>query len=299
MTESLTPAAGASLRAEGLNVAVGARNVLTQVDVTFAAGRVSALCGPNGCGKSTLLRTLGGLLKPVSGRVWLDDTPLDSLRARERARRIALLAQTPGMPFGMTVAELVACGRYSHTGMGGRLGERDNLAIERALRLMELDALCTRDVTALSGGERQRAFIAMALAQEGNVLLLDEPTTYLDVRHQIDILARIRELNRETGMTVVWVLHDLNQAAAFSDAMLLMRDGKLVFSGTPHETMDPDRLMAVFATPMQRIDFQGLPMCLPVLGGQEGRSDVREPVAVGGSDVSNVSNGLSGGRHGG
>ncbi|MFK0376683.1 ABC transporter ATP-binding protein [Pandoraea sp. NPDC090278] len=292
MTESLTPAAGASLRAEGLNVAVGARNVLTQVDVTFAAGRVSALCGPNGCGKSTLLRTLGGLLKPVSGRVWLDDTPLDSLRAR----RIALLAQTPGMPFGMTVAELVACGRYSHTGMGGRLGERDNLAIERALHLMELDTLCTRDVTALSGGERQRAFIAMALAQEGNVLLLDEPTTYLDVRHQIDILARIRELNRETGMTVVWVLHDLNQAAAFSDAMLLMRDGKLVFSGTPDETMDPDRLMAVFSTPMQRIDFQGLPMCLPVLGGQAGRSDVRESVEVGGA---NVSDGLNGGRHGG
>ncbi|AJC22767.1 ABC transporter ATP-binding protein [Pandoraea pulmonicola] len=266
MNVSPTPSAGATLRAQGLSVAVGARNVLDHVDVTFAAGRVSALCGPNGCGKSTLLRTLGGLLKPVSGRVWLDDTPLDALRARERARRIALLAQTQGIPHGMTVAELVACGRYSHTGIGGRLGERDNAAIERALSLMELGTLSTRDVAALSGGERQRAFIAMALAQEGSVLLLDEPTTYLDVRHQIDILARIRELNRETGMTVVWVLHDLNHAAAFSDAMLLMRDGALVFAGTPDETMDPDRLMDVFATPMQRVDFQGVPMCLPVLG---------------------------------
>lgn len=267
MTEFPTTAPGAALRAEGLRVQVGTRDILRDVDVSFAAGRVTALCGPNGCGKSTLLRALGGLLRPSAGRVWLDDVALDTLRPRERARRIALLSQTPGMPFGMTVEELVACGRYSHTGIGGRLGPEDGEAIERALQLMELDALRTRDVTALSGGERQRAFIAMALAQEGSVLLLDEPTTYLDVRHQLDILGLMRDLNRRTGITVIWVLHDLNQAAAFSDAMLLMRDGAPVFAGTPHETMDPDRLQAVFATPMQRFEFQGVPMCLPVLGG--------------------------------
>lgn len=255
----LTPA----LKAEGLSVQLGQRPVLHNLSVAFQAGSITALCGPNGCGKSTLLRTLGGLLKPAAGEVWLDGQPLHTFAARERARRLAMLAQNPLVPEGMQVQELVATGRYCHTGIAARPGPEDRAAIEAAIERTHLQGLRTRDLSQLSGGERQRAFIAMALAQGAKVLLLDEPTTFLDIHHQVDVLRLIRDLAQDIGLTVVWVLHDLNQAAAFSDDMILMKAGALQARGAPEAILQPAVLEPVFDTPMRRIDADGELVCLP------------------------------------
>nr|WKF59533.1 Fe(3+) dicitrate transport ATP-binding protein FecE [Paraburkholderia busanensis] len=255
--------AAAALRAENLSVRLGARTVLDGLSVAFEAGRITALCGPNGCGKSTLLRSLGGLLKPGSGEVWLDGRPLGGFAPRERAQRLAMLAQNPLVPEGMLVEELVATGRYCYTGIGARPGPEDRAAIERAIERTHLQALRKRDLVQLSGGERQRAFIAMALAQGGRVLLLDEPTTFLDIHHQVEVLTLIRDLAREMSLTVVWVLHDLNQAAFFSDEIMLMKDGRIRARGVPETIMQPDVLEAVFETPMRRLTVDGEAICLP------------------------------------
>lgn len=264
-TATLPPA---GLRAEQLSVSLAGVNILQQLDVSFPAGKVSALCGPNGCGKSTLLKTLAGLIKPVGGHAWLGEETVSSLSPAERARRMAMLAQSSLTPAGMTVAELVACGRFVHTGLGERVSSEDQRWIDWAITTTELDALRERELAALSGGERQRAWIAMALAQGGRVLLLDEPTTFLDVRHQIEVLQLVRALNHSHGLTVVWVLHDLNQAAAFSDHMVLMQAGRIAAAGSPAEVATPATLEAVFGVPMWRGLVDGQPVCLPRLASQ-------------------------------
>ncbi|MGB8421230.1 ABC transporter ATP-binding protein, partial [Paraburkholderia sp.] len=180
-----------------------------------------------------------------------------------RAQRLAMLAQNPLVPEGMLVEELVATGRYCYTGIAARPGPEDLAAIERAIERTHLQALRKRDLAQLSGGERQRAFIAMALAQGGRVLLLDEPTTFLDIHHQVEVLKLIRDLAREMSLTVVWVLHDLNQAAVFSDDIMLMKDGKIRARGVPEAIMQPEVLEPVFDTPMRRITVDGDPVCLP------------------------------------
>lgn len=261
-TESLHPEA---LRAERLAVTLGGRSILHGLDLTFPAGRISALCGPNGCGKSTLLRTLAGLIKPVAGAAWIGEDAVAAMAPRERARRLAMLAQSPLIPGGMSVAELVACGRFAHTGLAERVSEEDRRWIDWAITATGIEALRERELASLSGGERQRAWIAMALAQGGRVLLLDEPTTFLDVRHQIEVLQLVRELCRDHGLTVVWVLHDLNQASAFSDHMVLLRDGRVHAAGHPAEVATPERLEAVFGVPMWRGEIDGQPVCLPRL----------------------------------
>ncbi|SIO40292.1 iron complex transport system ATP-binding protein [Burkholderia sp. GAS332] len=252
-----------ALRAENIGVRLGTRTVLDGLSVEFETGRITALCGPNGCGKSTLLRSLGGLLRPSTGQVWLDGRPLGGFGPRERAQRLAMLAQNPLVPEGMLVEELVATGRYCYTGIAARPGPEDLAAIERAIERTHLQALRKRDLAQLSGGERQRAFIAMALAQGGRVLLLDEPTTFLDIHHQVEVLKLIRDLAREMSLTVVWVLHDLNQAAVFSDDIMLMKDGKIRARGVPEAIMQPEVLEPVFDTPMRRITVDGDPVCLP------------------------------------
>lgn len=256
-----------ALQAAGLSVQLGGRRVLDGLSVAFAAGGITALCGPNGCGKSTLLRSLGGLLKPLAGEVWLDGRRLGDLAPRQRAQRLAMLAQNPLVPEGMLVEELVATGRYCYTGIAASPGPADRAAIEQAIERTHLQALRKRDLGQLSGGERQRAFIAMALAQGGRVLLLDEPTTFLDIHHQVEVLRLIRDLAREIELTVIWVLHDLNQAAAFSDEMILMKDGRLCARGVPEVIMQPSVLEPVFDTPMRRITVDGEPVCLPRMSG--------------------------------
>lgn len=251
------------LAADAIAVRLGGQTIFDALSVQFDAGRVYALCGPNGCGKSTLLRTLAGLIAPASGQVRLEGQDLARMRPRDRARRLAMLAQSHLTPAGLTVRELVACGRFAHAGPGHRLQAADTTAIDRALALTGLEALAGRDVATLSGGQRQRAWLAMALAQEGTLLLLDEPTTYLDVHHQIDVLETVRRLNREHGLTVVWVLHDLNQAAAFSDELLLMKSGHLVARGTPDALMQPALMREVFEVEMWRLPGSTPPVCLP------------------------------------
>ena len=258
---SLIPA----LSARGLMVSYQDKTVLDGLDLDIAAGQITALCGPNGCGKSTLLRSLAGLLPLTKGMVRVKGRPLAELTRRERARTLTMLAQFNQIPAGLTVAGLVAHGRYAWRALLGGMSGVDRLAIADALSATGLTGYADRQVAALSGGERQRAWIAMALAQESEILLLDEPTTWLDIQHQIDVLRELRRLNRERGLTIVWVLHELNQAAAFSDHIVLMRAGRILHQGCPHAMITPDCLLDTFNMPMMRLDHpeSGEPVCLP------------------------------------
>lgn len=265
----MTKTQGAALAAHSLTVGYRDHVVLHGLNLTIAAGRVTALCGPNGCGKSTLLRTLAGLQAALSGSVEVDGKPLASFRRRALARTLTMLAQFNQIPSGLTVRELVAYGRYAHGGWLRGLSRADHAAIDEALVTSGLADDAARDVAALSGGERQRAWIAMALAQQAPIVLLDEPTTYLDIHHQLDILRELRRLNRERGLTIVWVLHDLNQAAAYSDEIVLMRAGRIVAQGSPEAMLDPRHLNDTFSVPMLKLAHPrtGAPMCVPAYEG--------------------------------
>jgi iron-chelate-transporting ATPase len=265
----------AILQAEDLSVAYGRHRVLDGLSMSVARGKVTALCGPNGCGKSTLLKCLAGLQAPQRGRVLLDGEPIAGQDRRLLARQMTMLAQSNQIPAGLTVEELVSYGRHAHRKFLGGLSGTDRAAINDALDATGLQAYAQRQVAELSGGERQRAWIAMALAQQCGTLLLDEPTTYLDIHHQIDVLHALRSLNRSRGMTIVWVLHDLNQAAAFSDHMVLMRNGSILDEGTPDAMIEPRRLQATFGVDMIRISHpvSGKPMCVPAYGSAAADSD--------------------------
>ncbi|SEF00240.1 iron complex transport system ATP-binding protein [Burkholderia sp. WP9] len=265
----MTESQGVALAAHSLTVGYRDHVVLHGLNLNIAAGRVTALCGPNGCGKSTLLRTLAGLQPALSGSVDVNGVPLASHGRRVLARTLTMLAQFNQIPSGLTVRELVAYGRYAHGGWLRGLSRADHAAIDEALATSGLAADAARDVAALSGGERQRAWIAMALAQQAPIVLLDEPTTYLDIHHQLDILRELRRLNRTRGLTIVWVLHDLNQAAAYSDEIVLMRAGRVVAQGSPDAMLDPRHLNETFSVPMLKITHPqtGAPMCVPAYDG--------------------------------
>lgn len=225
------------LRSRGLVARLGGRAVLQGVDLALPSGCVTALIGPNGSGKSTLLRSLAGLLPPAAGSVELEGRPLAALTPRQLARQLAYLPQNPPLPAGMTVRELAGLGRFPHLGLFARPRGEDRAAVDGAIAATGLAALAEVEVARLSGGERQRAWIAMALAQGSPILLLDEPTSFLDLGHQMEVLELVRRLNRESGLTVLWVLHDLNQAAAYSDRLVLLRGGRLVAAGAPAEVL--------------------------------------------------------------
>jgi ABC-type cobalamin/Fe3+-siderophores transport system ATPase subunit len=236
----------APLRATDLSVTLGGSTIVHDVGVDLAAGEITALVGPNGSGKSTLLRTLARVLRPSHGAVLLDGRELHARPSREVARRLALLPQDASAPDGVTVRQLVELGRQPHIARLGFLRRADRDAVTWALGAAGVAELADRLVDTLSGGERQRAWLALALAQKTSLLLLDEPTTYLDVRHQLDVLELVRRLNREHGLTVCWVLHDLNAAAAFSDQMVWLRDGRVIARGTPAELLNPDLVRRTF-----------------------------------------------------
>ena len=263
-----TPPEGV-LRADDVSVVLGGRTVVRGATLALAEGRITALVGPNGSGKSTLLRTLARVLSPEGGQVLLDGRCLHGLPTAEVARRVAYLPQDAAAPAGMTVRALVELGRRPHLGRLGFLRAEDRDAIAWALDATELDPFADRRVDTLSGGERQRAWLALALAQRTSVLLLDEPTTYLDVRHQLDVLALVRRLNRMHGMTVCWVLHDLNAAAAFSDAMVWLRDGSVLAAGPADELLTPDLVRRTFDVDAAIVPDPrtGRPVCLPMTAG--------------------------------
>ncbi|MDY7547445.1 ABC transporter ATP-binding protein [Glaciimonas sp. CA11.2] len=261
--KSLTSAP--ALSAHDISVSYQDHAVFKGLSLDIAPGQITALCGPNGCGKSTLLRSLAGLQPITEGTISVKGRPLASYKRRELAQTLTMLAQFNQIPEGLTVAELVAYGRYAFGSIFSGPSNADRAAVMDALIATGLQDYADRQVTALSGGERQRAWVAMALAQECEILLLDEPTTYLDIHHQIDVLRELRRLNRERGLTIVWVLHELNQAAAFSDHIVLMRGGRILHQGTPDAMIDPVCLSETFGLPMMRLNHpeSGEPVCLP------------------------------------
>ncbi|MEM7143451.1 MAG: ABC transporter ATP-binding protein [Actinomycetota bacterium] len=234
------------LRASGIDAGYDSVQILHDVDLDAIEGKVTALCGPNGSGKSTLLKVCSALLDHTAGAVAICGDDVASLKTREVATRLALLPQGPTAPPYLTVRDLVEQGRFARVGPLGMLRRRDHEAVTEAIGLTGLTHMANRDVDSLSGGERQRAWLALALAQETPVLALDEPTTFLDIGHQWEVLELVQNLNRERGLTVLMVLHDLNHAATFSDQMVVLERGRVVAHGEPWDTLTEDLLRDVF-----------------------------------------------------
>lgn len=258
----------------GAPVAVGCRAIsagyggqLILDDVSFgaAAGQITALVGPNGCGKSTLLKVLARILRPSAGSVSLLGEDLSRLPTRKIAQRMALLPQGPIAPEGLTVKELVAQGRFPHQTLLRQWTSGDAAAVEEAMALTDVAALADRPVATLSGGQRQRCWIAMVLAQDTDVILLDEPTTFLDLRVQVDIMSLLHRIAAEKRRTLVVVLHELNFAAAYADRIVMMRAGQIACEGTPTETFSSQTLDRVFDLDAQVIadPETGRPVCIP------------------------------------
>ncbi|GAA5206506.1 ABC transporter ATP-binding protein [Streptomyces thinghirensis] len=245
---------GASrLAARGVSVGYGARTVIDELDVAIPPGVITTIIGPNGCGKSTLLRTLSRLLKPTRGTVVLDGEDIVTLRTRDVAKKLGLLPQAPVAPDGLTVSDLVARGRHPHQSWLRQWSSDDAAVVERALAMTGVSDLADRPVDSLSGGQRQRVWISMTLAQGTDLLLLDEPTTYLDLAHAIDVLDLVDDLH-ESGCTVVMVLHDLNLATRYSDNLVVMREGAVLAQGHPRDVITAELLHEAFGLRAKVID---------------------------------------------
>ncbi|UYQ62872.1 ABC transporter ATP-binding protein [Streptomyces peucetius] len=234
------------LTARELTLAYDDRTVVHDLDLAVPDGRVTVIVGPNACGKSTTLRALGRLLKPKGGAVLLDGSELARIPTKKIAQSIGLLPQSPVAPEAITVADLVARGRQPHQHWWQQWSQDDERAVTDAMERTDVTALADRPVDELSGGQRQRVWIAMALAQETDLLLLDEPTTFLDIAHQVEVLDLVRQLNHERGRTVVAVLHDLNQAARYADHLVAMKDGRIVAEGRPEDVVTAELVREVF-----------------------------------------------------
>ena len=253
------------LLVEGLAVGYGERLVIEDLDLAVPTGTVTAIIGPNGCGKSTLLRTMGRLLRPRRGSVRLGGRPIAGLKGNELARLVGMLPQSPQAPEGLTVADLVNRGRHPHQRWYQQWSAGDADRVREALAMTGMAEHADRSVDELSGGQRQRAWISMTLAQDTGIVLLDEPITFLDLAHQIEVLDLVRRLPRERGTTVVMVLHDLNLAARYADRLVAMRDGRVVAEGTPEEVLTEERLGEVFRLDARVLPdpLTGSPMVLP------------------------------------
>lgn len=222
------------------------KSFITKLNVEIEKGKITTILGPNGSGKSTLLSIFAGLNKPTSGEVSINGKSIKSLKQKELAREIATVHQQNTVPSDITVKELVAYGRIPHKKYFQGNTESDDKIIEWAIKRTGLEKLKDKAVMGMSGGERQRAFIAMALAQKSEILFLDEPTTYLDIYHQVEILELVKELNKESKLTVVMVLHDINQAIKYSDNVIVMKSGEVVSSGIANEVINMDLLNSVY-----------------------------------------------------
>lgn len=254
------------LRAERLTVGYPSSTILDAVSTSIPDGRITALIGANGSGKSTLLRTLGRVLDPLAGSVMLDGKDIAHSPRKAVARILALLPQSPVAPDGLTVRQLCRFGRYPHKGMLSQATPHDEAVVEQSLAAAGLEDLAERPLHRLSGGQRQRAWIAMALAQETPILLLDEPTTYLDIAHQIEVLQLLRRLNHEQGRTIVMVVHDLNHAAQYAHHLIAVADRSIFASGTPTDLLTPALIRSVFGVHAAVIPHpvDGTPLCLPL-----------------------------------
>ncbi|WP_069162751.1 ABC transporter ATP-binding protein [Nocardia altamirensis] len=238
--------AGNELATRAVDLRYGDRVVIDGLDLVLPGSSVTAIVGPNACGKSTLLRGLTRLLRPSGGTVTLDGADIHRMSARALALRMGLLPQQPITPEAITVEALVRLGRYPHQRLLRPWSATDQAAVEDALRRTGTAELRDQQVDQLSGGQRQRAWIALALAQDTDLLLLDEPTTFLDLRHQLDVLDLVADLHEEAGRTVVMVLHDLGQAARYADHLVVLHDGRLAAAGPPAEVLEADLIRTVF-----------------------------------------------------
>jgi len=253
------------LGAEGIRLAYDGRVIVDDLTVSIPSGKTTVIVGPNACGKSTLLRGLARLMRPAAGRVLLDGADIHSIPTKQLARSLGLLPQQPLAPDGITVADLVGRGRYPHQGVFRQRSAGDDAAVARALEQTSTLELASRPVEELSGGQRQRVWIAMALAQQPDILLLDEPTTYLDVAHQVEVLDLLHDLNKTRGTTVVMVLHDLNLAARYADHLIVMAGGAIVTEGTPAEVISVDTVRSAFGLDSVVVSDPvcGSPMVIP------------------------------------
>lgn len=253
------------LEAQKLVAGYGKTAIVREVDLCIPEGQVSVIIGGNGCGKSTLLKTMARLLRPMGGAVLLDGRAVHDMPTKELAQKLALLPQSPLVPDGICVADLVARGRYPHRSPMQGLQPADYEAVAEALELMGISELAGREVAALSGGQRQRVWIAMALAQQTDILLLDEPTTYLDIAYQVEILDTLRELNSARGITIVMVLHDINLSARYADHLFAMGEGRLVREGAPADVITQETMREIFGISCQVLNdpVSGTPFVIP------------------------------------
>lgn len=237
--------------------------IFNRLNVVIPKGKITTIIGPNGCGKSTLLKTIGRILKKEHGEIYLHNQNMDDLSTKEIAKQLAILPQSPSAPFQLKVEELVSYGRYPHRKNINRLSKKDMEIIEWAMEVTNTVEYRQRELAQLSGGQRQRVWLAMALAQETNILLLDEPTTYLDMSHQLEVLNIIKDLNEKHGCTIVMVLHDINHAARYSDELIAMKQGEIIKCGTPEEIINAEVLKEVFQIQAKilRDDETNRPVC--------------------------------------
>ncbi|WP_019179278.1 ABC transporter ATP-binding protein [Microbacterium yannicii] len=270
-----------SLTADALTLAYGDRVIVDDLQLQVPPGKITAIVGANGCGKSTLLRALARLISPNAGQVVLDGKALHARPSKEIARTLGLLPQSPIAPEGIAVADLVGRGRHPHQKLLARWSARDYEVVAQSLAVTGTDDLAERPVDELSGGQRQRVWIAMALAQETDILLLDEPTTFLDVAHQVEVLDLLTDLNRDRGTTIVMVLHDMNLAARYADHLFALRTGRIVASGAPNEVMTSELIREVF-------DLDALVVPDPVSGSPIVLPRGRHHVSPGGARMATV-----------
>jgi iron complex transport system ATP-binding protein len=258
-----------------LSLAYDSQVIIEKLSTTITTGEITALVGPNGCGKSTLLRGLARLLKPQTGEVLLDGKAIHSLPTKELAKQLGILPQGPTAPEGLTVYELVAQGRYPHQGFFQQWTLEDERVTQEAIAITNMIEFADRPLDTLSGGQRQRAWIAMTLAQKTPILLLDEPTTYLDIGYQLEVMELIEQLNQERAMTILLVLHDLNQAARYSQRMIVLNQGVVVADGPPQAVLTQQLLASVFKVRANIVTDpdSGSPVCLPY-GTVQARQDM-------------------------
>jgi len=260
---------GAEIVTEGLGVVLGEVEILHEVSMTVARGEFLTVIGPNGAGKSTLLRCLDGILQPSTGRVLIERRPIADFSRRELARTVSYVPQPDAGPLDYSVRSFVEMGRFPHISAWAALTEADVEAVAGAMELTGVAELADRAMSSLSGGERQRASIAAALAQGGSILLLDEPTSFLDYRHQVQILDLLDRLNHDQGLTVVAVTHDLNSTVASSDEVLALKGGRVAAIGKPADLLDAEVLAGIYETDFRLTagGHRGLPLVLPARNG--------------------------------
>lgn len=235
-----------SITTKNLNISYGNIDIVKNLNLEIPKGKITTIIGANGCGKSTILKTLGRIITPKSGNIYINGKDLYKERPTEIAKNMAILPQNPQAPSGLTVEELIAYGRFPHQKGFGKTNKEDKDIVEWAMEVTKISEFKDRNIDDLSGGQRQRAWIAMALAQETDILLLDEPTTYLDLAHQLEILSLLDDLNKNQGRTIVMVIHELNNASRFADHMIGIKKGSIVCEGNAEDVMTQANLKEIF-----------------------------------------------------